>query len=206
MKELPPELDVSRETLDRLHQFEALLLKWTPKINLISRDTYGDVWTRHIVDSAQLFMLDQTFGRKWLDVGSGGGLPGVVAAILLAERAPDTQITMVESDQRKATFLRTALRECGVSGKVEAKRIESLPAHQAEVLTGRALAKIDALLGIADQHLVETGVALLHKGRNHQDEIDAARSHWHFDVIAHQSLTASDARILEIRNITRAHT
>lgn len=197
-------VDVSRETYERLRAFEALILKWSPRINLVSRDTVDDIWQRHILDSAQLFDHLPDDAAIWTDIGSGGGLPGVVAAIILADRAPDTRLTMIESDQRKATFLRTAIRECGAQARVLTDRIENAPSQGSQVLTARAVAPLAKLLPLARHHMVETGVALLHKGRNYTAEIDEARKDWTFTCIEHASLTAPDARILEIREINRA--
>ncbi len=197
-------LNVSRETMDRLTHFEALTQKWTRTINLVSRDSQADIWSRHILDSAQLFDLGHNFKGKWLDIGSGGGFPGVVAAILLADQDADCTITLLESDQRKAAFLRTAIRECGVAGEILTGRIESAPQAHADTLTARALAPVADLLAHAERHLTENGIALFHKGRNYEEEVAAARENWHFDLVAHQSQTAVDARIIELRNIRRA--
>lgn len=204
MRELVGNVSVSRETMEQLKAFEALVLKWSPKINLISRDARLSIWERHILDSAQIFAIDLPKSGLWLDIGSGGGFPGVVAAVLLKEFAPDVTLTMIESDQRKATFLRTALRECGAKGIVISERIEDVTPQNAAILTARALSTVDDLLNHALRHMHPKGVALLHKGRNFMHELDVASKNWSFDVDAHQSLTAPDSRILEIRNIARA--
>lgn len=204
MLDLIGDLRVSRETMDRLRAFEALTRKWSKTINLVSKDTQTDIWHRHILDSAQLFALPIGHPGPWLDIGSGGGFPGIVAAIMLDDLAAQHPITLVESDQRKATFLRTALRETGTSGTVIAGRVEDIPPHGATTLTARALAPVSDLLAHATRHLAENGTALLHKGRNHAEELDAAREKWSFEVKTHTSLTAPDAAILEIRNIQSA--
>lgn len=100
-------LDVSRETSQRLSALVALLIKWNKAINLVSKDTVGEIWSRHILDSAQIFNLGCK-ASLWADLGSGGGFPGLVVAVLAAEKAPHMQIVLVESDQRKAAFLRQA--------------------------------------------------------------------------------------------------
>lgn len=196
-------VSVSRETYERLRAFEALVLKWSKSINLVSKDAHAEIWERHILDSAQLFERNLPAGA-WVDIGSGGGFPGVVAAIIRSESAESPPITLIESDQRKSTFLRTALRECAAGGRVLAQRVEDVAPIEAEILTARALAPITDLLHHAERHLGENGVAILHKGRNYEQEIDAARQEWRFDVVAHPSLTAQDSRVLEIRNIHRA--
>lgn len=204
MPKLLPDLDVSRETIERLKRYEALIIKWQKAINLVSNDTVAQIWDRHIVDSAQLFAVIDVYPKAWIDIGSGAGLPGVVNAILLAELSPDSTVTLVESDQRKATFLRTALRECDVGGEVINDRVEKVDPAGADILTARALASVDQLLHHACRHLIENGTAILHKGRNFQQELDLARASWNYDVTLHQSLTDPDARLLELRNITRA--
>ena len=113
MPHLIGDVDVSRETMDRLRHFESLVLKWQRTINLISNDTIPDVWNRHILDSAQIFHHIQPPNGPWVDIGSGGGFPGIVAAILRQEQQPDQPFVLIESDMRKATFLRTALRGGG---------------------------------------------------------------------------------------------
>ncbi len=205
MEGLPGILDVSRETSERLKTFEGLVQKWSPKINLVSRDDLRHVWDRHIVDSAQILAHSPSNPKIWTDIGSGGGFPGIIVAIVLAERSPNCKVTMIESDQRKATFLRTALRECGITGQVIASRIEAAPPQSADVLSARALAPVSDLLAHAALHLNKNGIALLHKGRNYAQEFEVARKNWTFDLVAHQSKTASDSRILEIGNIQRAN-
>lgn len=111
-------LDVSRETSDRLRLLADLLQKWNPKINLVSRSTLETLWDRHILDSAQIFDLVLHPVDHWVDIGSGGGFPGLVVAILAAEKDPAQKTTLIESDQRKCAFLRTVLRETGVSATV----------------------------------------------------------------------------------------
>ncbi len=205
MGDLSGFLDVSRETSERLKIFEGLVQKWSPKINLVSRDDLRHVWDRHIVDSAQILAHSPSNTQIWTDIGSGGGFPGIIVAIVLAERSPNCKVTMIESDQRKATFLRTALRECGITGQVIANRIEAAPPQSADVLSARALAPVKDLLAHAALHLNKNGIALLHKGRNYAQELEVACQNWTFDLVAHQSKTASDSRILEIGNIQRAN-
>ena len=107
-------LNVSRETFDRLKVFEAAVLKWNPKINLVSKASLSDIWTRHIVDSVQVATSATSTG-SWLDLGSGGGFPGLVIAAVMAEKSSGTNITLVESDKRKSAFLRSAAREMSLS-------------------------------------------------------------------------------------------
>lgn len=194
--------DVSRETIERLRIFNAVITKWNPKINLVSRASLPDLWTRHIADSIQVFRCVSPYGH-WVDLGSGGGFPGLIVAILAVDEAPDLNVTLVESDQRKSAFLRTAARETGVSCTVVSERIEKLPRFNANILSARALADLSALLGYADQHLSREGTALFPKGATWEKEVADARRKWQFDAEPITSLTDSDAVILKIEGVSR---
>lgn len=196
-------LNVSRETFERLKTFESVLLKWNPRINLVSRASLDHLWQRHIVDSIQVFNCADDIGRSWVDIGSGGGFPGVIAAILAAEQSPETRFTLIESDQRKSAFLRTAARECGVSLTVRSERIEQAPKMQADILSARALADLDVLLEFAERHLAEDGLALFPKGASWQKEVDNATQRWRFDLEPITSLTEPEAVILKIKGVAR---
>lgn len=193
---------VSRETLDRLAQLEMLLAKWNPAINLVAKSTVEKTWDRHILDSAQLFNLAPATSRNWVDMGSGGGFPGLVIAALAADLRPDLSITMIEADQRKATFLRQASRDLGLNPTILASRIEIAPPQNADVLSARALAAFPALLGFAQKHLGAGGIALFPKGASWRDEVAAARKDWHFDITPHPSATDPHGAILAVREIT----
>jgi 16S rRNA (guanine527-N7)-methyltransferase len=195
---------VSRETMQALREFEALVRHWTPAINLISKSSVPVIWDRHIVDSAQLFSFCPEGAEEWLDIGSGGGFPGLVIAVLAKEAKPKLKITLVESDGRKSTFLREATRALGLKVDVITERVESLPSLQADVLSARALAPLKDLLPFAIQHLAPGGVALFPKGARHSDEVAAAKRSWKFDLESRPSLSDPDAAILIIRNIERA--
>ena len=197
-------LDVSRETLVRLKAYAALLEKWNPAINLVSRATLAQMWTRHFLDSAQIFALCPAGAQTWADLGSGGGFPGLVVAVLAAEAAPDLRVTLVESDARKSAFLATVVRELGLTVAVKTERIEALLPLGADVVSARALAPLDDLLGFAARHLVPGGRALFLKGASHRQECTAARAHWRFALDVHPSLTDPEGAILSIGELTRA--
>jgi 16S rRNA (guanine527-N7)-methyltransferase len=197
-------LYVSRETMAALEQMEKLIRKWTPAVNLVSRASIDDLWSRHIVDSAQLFQFCPPDVRRWLDVGSGGGLPGLVLAILARELRPSLRFVLVESDSRKAAFLSQAAREIGVSVDVHCVRIESLPPATADVLSARAFAPLIELLPVATRHLAADGVAIFPKGARYADEIAQAQKEWAFSADIRPSLTQPDAAILIIRKIQSA--
>ena len=196
--------DVSRETTARLNALETLVLKWNQRINLVSQKSQGDLWYRHIVDSAQLMQLVQSDPETWCDLGSGGGFPGLVVATILAERFPQAKLTMIESDRRKAVFLRTALRELNLTATVLNERIETVRPQNANIISARALAPLVHLLPLVNRHISEHGRALLLKGAQWQDELAQARASWSFHCDAHRSITDSEAVILELKDISHA--
>ncbi|WP_370399638.1 16S rRNA (guanine(527)-N(7))-methyltransferase RsmG [Sulfitobacter sp. JB4-11] len=197
-----PDLDVSRETLARLQVFADLVEKWTQKINLVSKASVSDLWSRHILDSAQIFDLAPPC-RSWVDLGSGGGFPAIVIAIIATEKRPDITVTLVESDQRKCAFLRSALREMSLSGTVISERIEDLAPLQAEVLSARALADLTTLLSFAEHHLAAKGTCIFPKGENWRKEHDAAQQQWSYSCEAITSNTNPAAAVLKIEDIKR---
>jgi 16S rRNA (guanine527-N7)-methyltransferase len=204
-----PELDlgglsVSRETFAALKQLEDLIRRWNPTVNLVSKSTLPDLWNRHIVDSAQLFAFCPQDARSWFDIGSGGGFPGLVVAILAREGRPSMTVSLAESDQRKAAFLRQAIQTLGLRVDVKAARVESLAPQDADVLSARALAPLGDLLAFAERHLAEDGVGLFPKGARFAEEVAVARSKWSFDLKQHVSVSEPQAAILEIRKVSRA--
>jgi len=196
-------VSVSRETFETLQAFDALVRRWNPAINLVSKTTLRDLWIRHIADSAQVFALCPENAETWADLGSGGGFPGLVIAILAKEQRPQLRVVLVESDLRKATFLRQAVQSLGLSAEVISHRIEALPALNADVLSARALASLADLLGYAHTHLKRSGVAIFPKGARFKEELAEARKFWNFDVEQHPSLSDPEAAILVIRNLHR---
>lgn len=193
--------DVSRETTERLDHYARLIEKWNPKINLVARSTLQDISDRHIRDSAQLADLVGPAMGKWVDLGSGGGLPGLVAAIQYTDQPVDFHL--VESDQRKATFLRTCIRELGLSRvTIHPTRIESLIPAFGSIVSARALAPLPLLMSYVERHLKQGGTAWLMKGENWQDELRDAQTTWHFQHRAHPSQTQKNAAILEISDIS----
>jgi len=195
--------DVSRETRDRLTLYAELLTKWNPAINLVSKSTVSALWTRHFADSAQLLDLAETRRGIWADLGTGGGFPGLVIAILAAEKCPDLKVTCVESDQRKATFLRTVARETGVDATVISERIETLSPLNADVVSARALAPLPALIGYANRHLAPEGIALFLKGTGQAKEVEDALASWAFRLDTIPSRTDRESTILNLRSIRR---
>lgn len=198
-------LRVSRETQERLELFANLFQKWAKAINLVAPSTLDDLWHRHIADSSQIFQLSSE-PQSWVDLGSGGGFPGVVTAIFLTE-LKGGWVHLVESNHKKAAFLRAALRETGARGSVHAVRIEDAHSEvtSCEAISARALADLDLLLEYSAQWMFETRNtrAFFHKGRDYRREIDKARGRWIFDLVEHASAVERESVILEISNLQR---
>lgn len=194
---------VSRETVERLEAYAGLLLKWQKTINLVAPSTLGDIWNRHFADSAQLLALAPPDATRWLDLGSGAGFPGMVLAILLRERE-GARVTLVESDSRKAAFLREVARATGAPVDILCERIEK-PATQAKVgesinvVTARALAPLPKLLDLSAPYFSKDTVGLFLKGREAQAEVEAAHQIWDFEAALEPSVTDSSGRIVIVR-------
>ncbi len=195
--------DVSRETIERLDVYEALLKKWNPKINLVSRTTLSEVWHRHFADSAQLYQHIGANPKNWLDFGSGAGFPGLVVAVIAQEKAPDMGFTFVESDHRKAAFLLTVSNALGLNTDVITERIESIAPQKADIISARAVAALDQLLHWAAPHAHKSTVLLFPKGNSYESELTAARKHWHIGAEVIPSVTDSSSVILRIADFER---
>jgi 16S rRNA (guanine527-N7)-methyltransferase len=193
--------DVSRETLDLLKSYQQLVQKWNPVINLASKQSMADLWNRHIVDSAQVFPLIPSEARLCVDVGSGGGFPGIVLAAISTSLDLERHFILVESDQRKSTFLRQVIRDLSLKAEVRSERIEKLDDLNAEVFSARALASLSKLLQFAQIHLTENGVCLFPKGENYREEIEEAQKRFIFEYEAIESVTDSRSAILKIHGI-----
>ena len=196
---------VSRETYDKLRDYESLIQKWNPSINLIAKSTLSDIWNRHIVDSAQVYYAASAeLSGNCTDIGSGGGLPAIVIAILAQGADKQVQMTMVESDKRKSVFLRTAIRELGLhNANVLNERIENVQMPVSKFISARALAPLTELFGFAQKLSDDKTTLLFQKGKNWLTEIEIAQNHWSFDYEAIKSETDSNAVILKIRGFSR---
>jgi 16S rRNA (guanine527-N7)-methyltransferase len=190
--------DVSRETLARLAVYGELLAKWQKAINLVGPRTLGDAWTRHFLDSAQLLPLVPADARVLVDLGSGAGFPGLVLAILGVP-----EVHLVESDTRKAAFLREVARATAAPVTVHAERIERVAPIRADVVTARALAPLGDLLALSERFLGPSTTALFPKGQNVEQELTDARKAWRMRAETLPSLTDPDARILRLGDISR---
>lgn len=193
---------VSRETFARLEAFEALFRKWAARINLTAPSQLDSLWERHILDSAQLLPLGGE-ALHWVDIGSGGGFPGAVLAILLAER-PGATIDLFESNRKKASFLQTVLAGIG-SARVHANRVEEDRAAVAtpDIITARAVAPLPVLFSLCEPWLAGTARGLFQKGRDYRREVEESRDGWQFDLIERPSLIDADGIILDVSRLRR---
>lgn len=198
-------INVSRETLDKLERFASLFQKWASTINLVAPSTKADLWQRHIADSAQIFRIAPG-PKHWIDLGSGGGFPGIITAILLAERG-EGWVELVESNHKKASFLRTAIAETGARAAVHPLRIEEaqIKLQDCDAISARALADLNQLLAFSEPWAQRNPSlrCFFHKGRDYQLEIEKARGRWDFDLVLHRSAIETDSVILELANVRR---
>jgi 16S rRNA (guanine527-N7)-methyltransferase len=196
--------DVSRETLARLDLYHALLLKWQAKVNLIAPATVQQAWQRHFLDSLQVFRAAPVSSGLWVDIGSGGGFPGLVCAIAAREVAPDLTFELVDSDIRKCAFLREVARQADVPVTVTTARVEQMDPRRASIVSARALAPLSQLLPMVHRHVRHDGTCLLQKGMAYREELETVRPHWHMDIEVLPSVTSADAVILRIGNLSHA--
>jgi 16S rRNA (guanine527-N7)-methyltransferase len=194
--------DVSRETAARLDRFVALLLNWQSRANLIGPSTVSSLWCRHIGDSLQLLPLAPTRARVWADLGSGAGFPGLVIGCALAGRE-GAQVHVIESNGKKAAFLREAVRETAAPVTVHAARIEDVElVPAADVITARALAPLDQLLRLAAPMLTKGAQGLFMKGQDIERELTQATKHWNIEGDIVPSKTSAMGRILRVRGVS----
>ncbi len=197
-----PGLVASPEARERLEVFVSLLERWQRVHNLVGPDTLADVWERHIADSAQLMTLAPD-ARRWLDLGSGAGFPGVVVAILIRGRE-GARVELVELNQKKCAFLREAVRTTEAPAAIHCERIELVMKRFSEpvdVVTARALAPLATLCAYAEGPVRRGAVALFHKGRGLDRELTDARQLWDIDLVEHVS--RGEGSIVAIRRLTR---
>lgn len=190
-------LDVSRETLERLEEFQTLLRHWQKTINLVGTRTLDDVWRRHFLDSGQLcrLMPDAT---SVVDIGSGGGFPGLVVAIISG-----AHVTLVEADNRKAAFLREVSRATSADTEVIVGRAEAVPATPAAAVTARAVAPLAKLLSLAAPWVQPGGYCYFLKGSSIEDELTDASGLWDIDYELVPSLSDPSGTVLCVKEFHR---
>jgi 16S rRNA (guanine527-N7)-methyltransferase len=194
---------VSRETTDRLDALEALVRRWSPRINLVAPGDLARLRARHTLDSAQLFDLAPASASDWLDLGSGGGFPGLVIAAIAADRRPTLHVTLVDSDARKCAFLATAVRDLALRASVENRRVETLPPRRVDVVSARAFAPLARLFPMAAPFLGPGSVALFPKGAGLDAELTEAAAAWHSVAERIPSATDPAAAILRVTELRR---
>jgi len=195
---------VSRETQQRLETFVALLLQWQQKTNLISPATIPNLWTRHVADSLQLLDLAPD-AKVWVDFGAGGGFPAIPVACALAER-PGAQVHLVESNGKKAAFLREAIRATGVPAVVHQKRIEDCGdsfGDKVDVVSARALAPLKILCDQAFPLIARGAVGLFPKGQDVAAELTEAAKYWRIEAETVPSRTSPEGCIVVVKRLLR---
>lgn len=198
--------NVSRETMAALKTYETLLIKWQKSINLVANSTISDLWQRHMLDSAQLSGLVSQPVQHWVDLGSGGGFPGLVVALLRAHE-PDFQMHLVESDQRKAVFMREVVRQTSAPVTVHCQRIDVFAAEfgpNAQIISARALAPMDRLLAWAAPLFGPDSIGLFLKGQGLSDELISARKGWIFNSDVIPSRSDPSGAILKVEDLHAA--
>ncbi len=193
---------VSRESRERLERFVALVERWNRSVNLIGPATVPDIWARHVADSLQLLRYTPSTARIILDVGSGGGFPGIVLAIALAER-PGAMVHLVESNRKKAAFLREAARVTGAPATVHARRVEDIGLEdlggRPDVVSARALAPLPKLLELTARFIGNGTIGLFLKGQHVDNELTDAAISWSIDAQTHPSVTGPSGSVLIVR-------
>jgi 16S rRNA (guanine527-N7)-methyltransferase len=186
--------------MEALEAFVALLAEENKRQNLVSRASLEQVWSRHILDSAQLLAFAPAGTRSWLDLGTGAGFPGLVAAALHPAR-----FTLVESRRLRVDFLLRAAAVLGLEGRIDilCSRVETIPERRFDVISARAFAPLGTLLSLAERFATPETVWILPKGRNAKSELDAARASWQGDFRLEPSRTDADARIIVAREVRR---
>ena len=194
-------LNVSRETLNGFCEYETLLSKWNEKINLVSKNTLVDIWERHFLDSGQIIKLVEASGKRWVDVGSGAGFPGLVVALLLRDREIDCNLVLVEKNPKKGFFLNEVIRKLNLSVEVVNDNIYPLAPLNADILTTRAFSELKNLIEIAFRHRKKDGICLFLKGENYRIELDKTLNYWFFDYDIVDSLSSSSGKIIRVKKI-----
>ena len=195
---------VSRETEARLDRYVALLVQWQTKTNLVAPSTLPNLWTRHISDSLQLLALAPS-AKVWVDLGSGGGFPGVVLACALAEKA-GANVHLIERNAKKAAFLREAVRVTSAAGTVHLAGIGDIVDRidsPVDCVTARALAPLHQLIGFAEPLVGKGAKALFLKGQDIEAELTEATKYWNIQPRLHSSRTGGHGWVVELDRIER---
>lgn len=190
-------LNVPRGTFDRLQRYESLLKEWNERFNLVAGSTLPQIWTRHFLDSAQLYpQILQKKAQKLVDLGSGAGFPGLVLAILGVP-----EVHLIEGIGKKAGFLEAVSKELGLNVTVHQARIESVQGLKADVITARALTALPDLLSLAKPFMKKETLALFLKGEKAEAELTEAAKYWTFTAERKRSLSDPSGTVLAISDV-----
>ncbi len=196
--------NVSRETIQKLQDFVAILRDWNEKMNLVSKNSMEDVWVRHILDSLQLIEYLSPDVKSLVDIGSGAGFPGVVLAIAMQEKFPTSQITLVESITKKTVYLKDVCQKLGLNNvKIENNRVESIVFKDVDAITARAVAALEILCGYAYKIGNKQTEMLFLKGQSYAQEDAAARQKWRYDADVYPNRYAEGGVIMKLRNLRK---
>ena len=188
---------------EMIGSYVLLLRKWNSVINLVGASTDQDIWERHVNDSVQVFHVKKNWSGVYLDIGSGGGLPGIPCAILCKANNCDVSTVLIESDARKCAFLRTVSHQLDLNVTVLNQRIEQAQPVNADIVTARALSKLETLLDFTNYHRTRDGISIFPKGESWYEEVTEAKKKYQFDLKTHDSITRPGAKILEVGRIER---
>ncbi len=195
--------NVSRETINELKKYEALVVEWNNKFNLISKSSVQYIWERHILDSLQLCQFIKNTDKIMYDFGSGAGFPAIVLSIVGKQLFPKLKIFLVESITKKALFLNTVKNELNLNIEVINDRIENIKAKNIDLISSRAMASLDRLIDYSKPFCNKNTRLIFPKGSKYKEEIDLSLKKWKFDFDVIQSKTDETGKILYIRNIRR---
>ena len=193
--------NVSRETINDFCEYEALLSKWNKKTKLVSKNTLVNMWQRHFLDSGQIINHVDASRKRWVDVGSGAGFPGLVVGLLLRDRKIDCDLVLVEKNSKKVFFLNEVIRKLNLNVKVLNKNIGAIKPLNADILTARAFSDLKELIEIAYNHRKKEGICLFLKGENYELELDKTLNYWFFDYDVVDSLSNSSGKIIRVKKI-----
>lgn len=194
--------NVSRETFERLKAYEASLKEWQNKFNLVSRSSLENAWERHFKDSVQLIDFIPKNAETMFDFGSGAGFPGMVIAIMAAEKMPNLKVNLVESIKKKTVYLNAVKELCGVNVNIINDRIENLPPVKADVITSRAMCNLSDLLKYSYKFSTRKTTMIFPKGKNYQEELSVALRNWRFEYKAEKNAVGGDGVILIVNNLS----
>ena len=195
--------NVSRETFDKLKNYQSMLNDWQQKFNLVSKTTLEDAWNRHFLDSVQLFSYIPDTARILYDFGSGAGFPGMVIAVVAAEKMPKLKVNLVESIAKKTVYLNAVKEALGLNVAIHNSRIENLPLEKADIITSRAMASLSDLLGYSYRFCHKDTICIFPKGKKYAEELSEAHKKWQFKCKIEASQQNDEGRILIITNLKK---